>query len=239
MQDGRIIKDIVGWDTVNWSQALQYWDNYFPNGNLGCLNALELGSGFNGGLSLWLALKGIKVTCSGYHQKYKGASDKAKSIHKAYGVDNLIEYQEVDATQIPYESSYDIVCYKSMLGGIVRGGKLDIAQNVIKGIYDALKPGGVLFFAENITSTWLHKVMRKKYGSGKNKWRYFTIKEIEELHKQFDVFEYQTFGFLGCFGVNELQRTVLGKIDQMLFSNVLPKNMNYILAGVAIKGKNV
>ena len=64
-------------------------------------------------------------------------------------------------------------------------------------------------------------------------------KEIKKLHKQFDVFEYQTFGFLGCFGVNELQRTVLGQIDQMLFSNVLPQNMNYILAGVAIKGKNV
>lgn len=239
IRENKPIKDIVGWDTVNWGGALLYLDDHLPDTDVGNLTALELGSGFNGGLSLWLALKGMRVMCSGWHPNYIEASDEPKSIHKAYRVDKLIEYREIDATNIPYKNSYDIVCYKSMLGGIIRNGSLDIARNVVNEIYDSLKPGGILLFLENIVSTRLHAIFRNKYGAGRNKWRYFSIIEIEYLHKQFHSFEYQTFGFLACFGTNELQRTALGRIDRILSSRILPKKWNYILAGVATKERSV
>ena len=229
------LKDILGWDTINWSQALHYWDKFIPQENTSNLTALELGSGFNGGLSLWLALKKIKTTCSGYHPRYVGASDKAKLIHHKYDVKDFVEYKEVDARHIPHKSQYDIICYKSMLGGIVAKGEFDTAKKVIDGIYEALKPGGILLFAENILSTSIHQIIRNRYGSGKQKWRYFTIGELIKLHGIFNSFEYQTYGFLGCFGVSEKQRSILGRIDRAIFNKILPERLNYILAGVAIK----
>lgn len=233
------LKNILGWDTINWSQALQYWDKFIPQEKISNLTALELGSGFNGGASLWLALKGIRTTCSGYHRKYVGASDEAKIIHHRYGVKEFIEYKEVDAIRIPYKSKYDIICYKSMLGGIVREEGLDTAKKVIDGIYEALKPGGILLFAENTSSTTIHQMLRNKYGAGKNKWRYFAIGELIKLHDKFNSFEYQTYGFLGCFGLSEKQRSILGRIDQAIFSKIVPEKWNYILAGVAIKQRDV
>ena len=229
------LRDIIGWDTINWSQALSYWGKSIPQRGHGDLTALELGSGFNGGLSLWLALQGIKTTCSGFSPEYIGASEEAKMIHRKYGINDLVEYEEVDATHIACISKYDIVCYKSMLGGIVREKGLSTAQNVIGGIHKALKPGGVLLFAENLSSTFLHQILRHRYGAGKNKWRYFTIRELIELHDIFNSFEYETYGFLGCFGRSEKQKSVLGSIDLAIFNKMLPKKCNYILAGIAVK----
>lgn len=234
MMDDKI-KDIIGWDTVNWSQVLYYWDKFIPQEKINNLTALELGCGFNGGLSLWLALKGIKTTCSGYLSKNVDVSLEAKLIHQKYGVKDFIEYKKVDATHIPYDSQYDIICYKSMLGGIVREGGIDIAKKVINGIYEALKPYGILLFAESISSTTIHHSLRNKFGSGKNKWRYFTIGELIKLHDKFNSIEYQTYGFLGCFGLSEKQRSILGSIDNAIFSKIVPEKWNYILAGVAIK----
>jgi len=233
MTDNKL-KDILGWDIVNWSESIKYWEHFICQKNIDNITALELGSGFNGGLSLWLALKGIKTTCSAYHPSYRNVLDKAKTIHLKHGVNDLIDYEEIDATNIPYTSKYDIICYKSMLGGIVRKDDLKTAENVVKQIYAALKPNGMLLFAENITSTVIHKILRKQHGSGRNNWRYFTIDELNLLHTDFKSFEYLTFGFLGCFGRGEKQRSILGRIDQTLFRNI-PENWNYVLAGVAIK----
>jgi len=127
--DEETLKDILGWDIINWGQALDFFDASLPEKKQG-LTALELGSGFNGGLSLWLALKGIKVTCSGFNPKYDGVSNEAKEAHIKYQVNKLIEYKEINACDIPYESSFDIICYKSMLGGIVRNQESSIAENI-------------------------------------------------------------------------------------------------------------
>ena len=84
-----IINDIIGWDVNNWSKALNYWDNKLTIDYSDCYS-LELGSGSNGGLSLWLALKGSNVICSGY----KEVAEEVKNIHKKYGVSKLIKYQK-------------------------------------------------------------------------------------------------------------------------------------------------
>ena len=224
-----ITKDIIGWDMVNWSQALQYWDKFIPQGKSFNLRALELGSGFNGGLSLWLGLKEIRTTCSGYHPKRVGISSETKTVHKRYGIEDIIHYEEINALDIPYKSRFDIVCYKSMLGGIARNDQLVLAKKVTNTIYESLKPGGVLFLAENLSSTVMHRTARNLFGSGKSNWRYFTTDELIKIHDRFNSFEYQTYGFLGCFGLNEKQKSILGKIDQVVFTKIVPEKWNYIL----------
>ena len=57
------VADIVGWDIVNWSRALRFWDAHLGERGTSA-SCLELGSGAKGSLSLWLALRGNRVLCS-------------------------------------------------------------------------------------------------------------------------------------------------------------------------------
>ena len=234
------IQDVIGWDTTNWSQALPFWDTHMPRSGSEQMTALELGGCFfNGGLSLWLALQGIKTVCSGFHpnpRKFAAATEATRVIHQKHGIADLIDYEQMDATRIPYKSQFDIICYKSMLGGIVRDRGMDVATAIVDGVREALKPGGLLLFVENKSSSAMHQMLRNRYGAGKEKWRFFTTNEFVELHRAFSSFEYETYGFLGCLGRSERQRSALGVADQSVFSRIVPKRWNYILAGVATKG---
>jgi len=163
--------------------------------------ALEVGAG-NGGLSLWLALNGCHVICSDLN----GPTEKAKELHKKYKVSDLIEYASVDATNIPYkENTFDIVAFKSIIGGIGGYGGFEKEMNVFKEIHRVLKPKGELFFAENLDGSLLHKFIRKKIASRFKRykwtstWRWVTLKELEEFLSPFSSKKYMTYGFLAHF----------------------------------------
>ena len=55
-----LIKDIIGWDIKSWSKALVYWNSVVDWSKI--QQGLELG-GREGGLSLWLGLKGVSTSC--------------------------------------------------------------------------------------------------------------------------------------------------------------------------------
>ena len=57
----QIRSDIVQWDVATWKHALHFWTGGTPA--LDSKTGLELGSR-DGGLSLFLALKGCRVVCS-------------------------------------------------------------------------------------------------------------------------------------------------------------------------------
>lgn len=82
-------------------------------------------------------------------------------------MENLITYQDIDATQIPYENEFDIIVFKSIIGGIGRNDNKEIQQLVFNQIYKALKPGGQLLFAENLSASPLHRFFSKWLLSGK------------------------------------------------------------------------
>jgi SAM-dependent methyltransferase len=231
LQRTELAADIIGWDVGNWLHALQYWESKITIDKDACRIA-EVGCAF-GGLSLWFALKGYKVLCS----DYKGVSNETKEIHKKYNVTEMMTYEDIDARSIPYENSFDIICYKSILGDIVRDGSFEVVRGVIASMKRALKPNGKLLFAENLSGTRLHQLLRQQYGSKRNRWRYFTIEEMKDLHADFSSFEFTTFGLTGCFGRNERQRKVFATIDQLLFERTIPHNWKYIIAGIATKQK--
>jgi len=60
------------------------------------------------------------------------------------------------------------------------------------------------------------------------------MNEIDDLFSSFSSLDYTTEGFFGCFGRNEKQRNILGKIDALLAS-VIPMKSKYIVIGVAVK----
>ncbi|HMF29723.1 MAG TPA: class I SAM-dependent methyltransferase [Candidatus Cybelea sp.] len=222
------VADIIGWDIVNWSRALRFWDAQlnFDGKSASCL---ELGCGAEGGLSLWLALRGNRVLCS----DFGGVRETVRRAHERYGISGLVEYADIDARRMTFAEQFDVVAFKSMLGGICPD--VPSAERIVRSAYEALRPGGVLLLAENLESTALHAYLRKRFAAGAKGWRYFTRRELESTLAQFGSFESKTFGCLGCFGRTETQRRMLGRLDERVVDRIVPSTWHYIAAIVARK----
>lgn len=220
------LAELVGWDVDSWSQALRFWECAtrisFHNAR-----ALELGTG-NGGLSLWLARKGFRVTCS----DIQGPKDSVKELHARYGVNEGIEYRSVDATAIPFQAELDLLCFKSMLGAVGSGGRKERQQQAVDEMHAALKRGGEVWFAENLVSSAVHRYCRARFVPWGPTWRWISIAEVEEFFRGFSQLQYVTIGFAAVFGRTEWQRGVLARIDSRIVRYV-PAEWRYIVAGIA------
>jgi SAM-dependent methyltransferase len=194
------------------------------------LNCLEIGAR-EGGISLWLALKGYYVLCSDLTQ----TAELARPLHARYGVEDRITYMDIDATRIPFENKFDVVVFKSILGGIGRNDNAELQRRVIRQLYKSLKPGGLLLFAENGRASRLHRFFRRRYTKWGSDWRYLTREEISGFLTPFTSAEIRSTGFAGVFGRNEKQKIFLSWIDKVFFNALVPTSWNYILYGSAVK----
>lgn len=222
-----IIEDIVEWDVVNWSHALTFWDQHLKDAK--GLKCLELG-GRRGGPSLWLALKGGIVHCT----DLENPEEHARTLHSRYTLDSPITYEGISALEVPYTEAFDIVIFKSILGGISRDGRNERKQQVIDECFKALKPGGRLFFAENMESSALHRFARKRFVKWGGEWNYLRYNELDDLFRSFASVQYKTHGFFGAFGRSEKQRRFLGRVDGVV-QVLIPRSKRYIVFGVATK----
>jgi len=222
-----VIKDIIQWNVKSWSVAVDYWEKEIEWNQV--TDCLELG-GREGGLSLWLALKGKNVICSDLSE----VRSTAEGLHKKYNIGS-IRYEDIDATSIPYENKFDLIVFKSIMGGIGRNNNTVLQQKAFEQIRKALKPGGKLLFAENLVASPMHKFLRKKFVKWGSSWRYLTLHELELHMQNYSSFKIKTTGFLGAFGRTEQQREFLSGLDQLLFNQVIPDNWKYIAYGIATK----
>jgi SAM-dependent methyltransferase len=218
------IQDILAWDVVNWSICLKVWEPHLPIEPSDCL---EIGCN-RGGLSLWLASKGHRVVCSDISLP----GESARQLHQSYGVSDKISYEAIDATNIPYSEHFDIIVFKSVLGGIWEYCGLEEMHQAVRAMHKALKPKGKLLFVENLRATPLHMYCRKRFLN--YDWKYPTIEEMHDILSEFSSVYYQLAGFLGAFGRTKTQRNILGYIDNVLVP-LVPKSWRYIMAGVAVK----
>ncbi|HLP54097.1 MAG TPA: methyltransferase domain-containing protein [Fluviicola sp.] len=221
-------KDIIQWDIHAWSKSLDYWESKVDWNTV--QSGLELG-GRKGGLSLWLALKGIKTVCSDLMDTKK----LAEPLHQKYGVISLVEYQDIDASSIPYENQFDVIVFKSIVGGVGTKEDDEMKRQVFKEIYKALKPGGKLLFAENLAASSFHRFMRKRFINWNANWKYIPISEMRDFLKDFSSVEIKTTGVFGTFGRSEGQRKFLGTIDRFVFNHICPESWKYISYGIAVK----
>lgn len=220
-----LMQQIVGWDVENWSKAVDYWEkNAAVKGRE--LECLELGSAM-GGMSLWLALNKNKVLCTDLN----GPEPSAKALHEKYNCHTRVSYGALDATNMTYENTFDLVLFKSIMGGICTDDNSKKAR-LIDQMHKALKPGGMLLFAENLEATTLHKVARKRFGT--KGWNYLRLNEVDQVFAPFSSVQYSTAGFFGCFGRTERQRALLGKADALL-DKLIPAASKYIVFGIAVK----
>jgi len=220
--------DILQWDVKAWSRALNFWTKNLNLERSG--PGLELGAR-EGGLSLWMALNGMNVVCS----DRENTVETALPLHERYAVQHKIHYQDIDATAIPFENHFDVVIFKSILGGIGASGGFVRQKRAIEEMHKALKPGGMLMFAENLSGSFLHRFFRKRFVSWGNSWRYLNQKELKDSLHIFSKVELRCAGVIGTFGRNETQRKCLTRVDDMLLNRICPAKWKYIGYGVAIK----
>ncbi|AEA45790.1 methyltransferase domain-containing protein [Fluviicola taffensis] len=228
MTDYQLLKEIIQWDIKSWSKALLFWEKNVDWNQVE--NGLELG-GREGGLSLWLALKGKTTLCTDLNN----IKETAEKLHVKHQVTALISYENLDAAAIPYENHFDVIVFKSIIGGIGRNDNFEIQKKVFKEIYKALKPGGKLLFAENLIGSQVHKKLRVRYANWGSPWRYLSISEMEECLSIFSSYELKTTGFLATLGRGEKQRKFFAAIDQLFWNHVTPSKWKYIAYGVAQK----
>lgn len=226
--DQKIVADILQWDVTTWSVALRYWEKDVDWNKV--QNALELG-GREGGLSLWFALKGKPVICS----DLLNTKATAEALHKKYNITLLISYEDINATAIPYENTFDVIVFKSIIGGIGYGDNKAAQQAAFDQIYKALKPGGKLLFAENLTATWLHRKLRSRFVGWGSAWRYITEEELYGFLGKFSSKSVLTTGVVAVFGRTEGQKQLLSWFDRYLFNWIFPSNWKYVGYGVAVK----
>lgn len=227
-QHAGLLRDILGWDVINWQQAICFWEQHLPQ-RLDGWRGLELGAA-SGGLSLYLGLKGAEMTCS----DLSNPCDRALPLHQKYGLQ--VSYQAVDACQLPFaDQSLDVVCFKSVLGGIRKNKPDDPKPLIIQEILRVLKPGGLLLFAENLKGTCLNSYFRRKFVPWSQGWEYLDTQTYLYLLQDFQELKTQQTGLLGLLGRNEAQRRLLGHFDQQL-PTWLPTDWHYILIALARKG---
>lgn len=228
--DDELMTDVVGWDVRTWSTAVRFWETVVePMG--GPLEVLEVGAG-PGGVSLWFALAGHRVTCTNYDYTV----EQAKPLHERYGVADRVEYRDLDILDLPYENRFDLVVFKSVLGGIPN---IDLARHAaaFDQVRKVLKPGGRLIFAENLRGTVLHRVARRiAYRVRRvSMWKYVTVRDYRALLGGFDEVELRVTGFLGLFGQKESLRNALARVDSAVLNRAVPESWHYVVYGTAVK----
>ncbi len=223
------IKDIIQWDISNWSEGLRFWEHTINWGDPS-KNCLELGAD-SGGLSLWLALKGYHVLCS----DLANTRARASPLHKKYGAESLISYQDIDATDIRYRDSFDVIVFKSVLGKIGTNGGVEKQQRAMDEVLKALRPGGQLLFAENLVATGVHRFLRERFAEAGRSWRYITLSEMRGFLRSYSSFEIHATGVIGAFGRTEAQRDLLSAIDRIILNRIVPENWKYLVYGIAVK----
>ncbi len=227
--DRQLVDEIIEWDVANWGRALSLWDEDL-SADWSARSALDLGAG-GGGLSLYLALRGCRVT----YCDFAAPRPEALERFKRHEIGEAVSFVRANVTRLPLRSeSYDLVGFKSLLASVGKFGGFPSQKSVLDEAYRVLKPGGVLLFAENARGSAVHAYCRDRFVAWGHDCRYPSLAEMKGFMSAFSRVHLVSFGVLAAFGRREWQRRALSRVDRVL-TPVIPKGSRYLAYGYAIK----
>lgn len=212
--------ETVEWDIETWKRAFEFWELEINWTSIE--RALEIGAR-RGGPSRWLAQKGIHVDCT----DRENTLSTAGVFHPIDQPNLRITYFDLDVLALDEIEKYDLFICKSVLGGVGHHGQNQKIIQAISKIHQALKPGGIFLFAENLESSPLHRILRRKLVRWGGGWNYLSNKQWEEFFHEFSDKKFCSTGFLSTFGRSEKQRTFLARIDRLILP-IIPQKWNYL-----------
>lgn len=260
-----LYQDIFDWDIRTWSHALEIWDKEI-DGEKHCLEigankgGLSLWLALNGHTCLCTDLDNPQERAEAIHNKHQVGHliDYAALdvLDVSWQVDSLSRAQSrgsrslladdggeldiqppVPAPTSPQGESFDLIIFKSILGGISRDKQLHRAKEAITNMHALLKPGGTILFAENLRGSFMHRLARKLFVKWGDSWNYLTISELEELFSEFESVEIKATGFATAFGKGKRLSGFFGFWDQWVFNPLFGKGMKYVGYGKGRKRK--
>lgn len=192
--------------------------------------ALDLGAR-GGGLSLYLSLRGCKVTYLDLHPAPRAAFE----LFKKYGVIDRLKFVQASVTDLPMpDASFDVVAFKSLLGSVGQGQGWHGQQATVAEARRVLRPGGTFLFAENAAASAVHQFCRTRFVPWGREWRYVSLTEMRMLLTTYDMFQLKTAGLFAAFGRREWQRTILARLDRIA-NPFFPETSKYLMYGYARK----
>jgi len=221
------LKDIIKWDVNTWSEILPYWENQLRKLDKSNTNCIEIGAR-EGGISLWMARNGFKITCSDIYYDL----ENAKKLHNKYHVENNIIYKKVDVLNWKEKGKYDVIIMKSVLGALQSEDRIRIA---LENIYNNLDENGIVLFAENASASFLHKQFRTKFTDWGKIWYYFDETSLKKMFKSFQILDFQFNGVSAVFANRLGLSKPFYKLDRYILNKIFPDKMKYMVYGYAKK----
>lgn len=220
--------EVLDWDVSTWSKAVSFWQR--TNGRyLRGARILEIGAR-DGGLTQWLVAAGAaQVVCT----DLRGPTEVAKQRHANHLATGVVVHTDLDATDIGFTNEFDVVIFKSVLGGVGAVGGYESQRRAVDSMRSALQPGGVLLFAENISASPLHRALRQHFVRWGSNWLYPSRGDLLNMLSGFERVEYSTAGFIGLLGRTERQRSLLARADSLLLDWAVNPTWNYVMFGAA------
>lgn len=222
----------LGWNFQNWQEPFLFWKE-----NVGLdLNykteVLEIGASSISATVSMFANYGCSCTAS-YYQDAKGVEEYTSMISRDFALKIATCYLDIFNPQ--QTKKFDIICMKSVLGGLCRHENFVQLNLVLKNIFSLLKPGGYLYLMENCSGTSLHSKLRNYLGAGKNNWHYFKVEKLIDELQNYGRVRFQTFGFFGFADYKIEALNKIASVSDRFIERFVPQNSRVILSSVIQK----
>lgn len=225
------LRQYLEWDIHTWKKALQFWQENYPFTNTtSSACGIELG-GRNGGVSLFFSKElNSKMICSDLNPPNK----TALNTQRHQGLQTTFEQADMLNLHFP-DNSFDFAVFKSVLGSLP-GKEVNTQKKAIQEIHRVLKPGGYLYFAENLRSTVLHQFARQHLVPWGKNWRYVTVDELDCMFSLFSEINIMTCGLFSAFIKDHWNNSkrVTAYIDHVI-EKATPASWHYVAYGYARK----